>query len=62
MSLDGILHVTVQPRSYTAATFRVFIDTLLDTMNPYPQPNSVIVMDNASIHKVDGLREMIEAR
>lgn len=62
LSLDGILHVAVQPKTYTGAAFRTFIDGLLDEMNDYPQPNSVIVMDNASIHKGAELREMIEAR
>ena len=30
-------------------------------MQPWPLPNSVLVMDNAAIHRVDGVREMIEA-
>ncbi|KAJ6479793.1 hypothetical protein C8R45DRAFT_832487 [Mycena sanguinolenta] len=38
------------------------VETLLDNMNPYPQHNSVIVMDNASTHHFDGIREIIEAR
>ena len=42
--------------------FNQFIDLLLDNMNPYPQKNSVIVMDNASIHKSPQLRGMIEER
>jgi len=39
-----------------------FVDGLLDHMNPWPQKNSVVVMDNASIHKVEGIRELIENR
>ena len=31
-------------------------------MNEFPGPNSVIVMDNASIHKSWELRDMIERR
>jgi hypothetical protein len=31
-------------------------------MNPFPQQNSVLVMDNASIHKSAELQEMVEAR
>lgn len=30
-------------------------------MNKWPLPNSVLIIDNASIHKVDGIREMVEA-
>jgi transposase len=31
-------------------------------MNEWPLPNSVLVIDNASIHKVPGIREMVEER
>ncbi|KIK11608.1 hypothetical protein PISMIDRAFT_31810, partial [Pisolithus microcarpus 441] len=51
LSLDGVLHLDIQECAYTAATFNEFINNLLDNMNPFPQKNSVIVMDNASIHK-----------
>ncbi|KAK7026959.1 Homeodomain-like protein, partial [Favolaschia claudopus] len=37
--------------SFTTETFIDFIDGLLDQMNPFPGPNSVIVMDNCRIHK-----------
>ena len=29
-------------------------------MNKWPLPNSVLVVDNASIHKVAGIREMVK--
>ncbi|THU97005.1 hypothetical protein K435DRAFT_663402 [Dendrothele bispora CBS 962.96] len=62
LSLDGILHLEVKKKSYTSESFNAFIDTLLDNMNPFPQNNSVLIMDNASIRKSAELREMIEAR
>ena len=31
-------------------------------MNEWPLPKSVLVVDNASIHKVAGIREMVEER
>ena len=62
MSLDGILHLAIQDCPYTALQFNSFVDALLDNMNPFPQPNSVIVMDNASIHKSDELCQMIDER
>lgn len=62
MSLDGILHLAIQDCPYTAIQFNSFIEALLDNMNPFPQSNSVIVMDNASIHKSQGLHQMIEER
>ena len=30
-------------------------------MNKWPLPHSVLVVDNASIHKVPGIRELVEA-
>ncbi len=33
---------------------------LLDHMHPWPLPNLVVIMDNAAIHKVDGIWEMVE--
>jgi len=30
-------------------------------MNPYPQPRSVLVMDNCNTHKSDAVREAVEA-
>jgi hypothetical protein len=41
--------------SWTAVEFAKYIDILLDQMNPYPERNSVLVMDNASTHHFDGL-------
>jgi len=62
MSLDGILHLAIQDVPYTTFQFNNFVDALLDNMNQFPQPNSVIVMDNASIHKSHELRQMVEQR
>jgi len=60
--MDGIIAVEVLDRPFTAATFNKFIEGLLDQMNPWPQRNSVIIMDNASIHKSKELQPMIENR
>ncbi|KAJ7330559.1 hypothetical protein DFH08DRAFT_615775, partial [Mycena albidolilacea] len=60
LSLSGVLHLDVLAGSSNATSFKDFIDGLLDNMNLYPGPNSVIVMDNTSIHKSAVLRLMIE--
>src|ERR1700753_4205662 len=60
MSLDGVLHLTIQDQPYTAVEFNSFIEALLSNMNQLLQPNSVITMDNASIHKSPELCQMIE--
>ena len=60
--LDGILTVKILEGSFDSDSFARFIDGLLCHMNPFPGPNSVIVMDNCRIHKSDLVREMIEER
>ena len=60
MSLDGILHLEVLDRPFIGDEFGDFVKGLLDKMNQWPLSNSVLVMDNASIHKVPGIREMVE--
>jgi len=62
LSLDGTLYLTAQRDAYKSDDFICFISGLLNAMNPYPARNSIIVMDNASIHKVASLRPMIEGR
>ena len=62
LSLDGILHLDVLEGSYTSQLFNEFVDGLLGNMNPFLAQNSVLVMDNASIHKSLLLQQMVEAR
>ena len=62
LSLDGTLYLTAQRDAYKSDDFMCFIRGLLNVMNPYPARNSIIVMDNASIHKAATLRPMIEER
>jgi hypothetical protein len=62
ISLDGVLHLDILTCSWTAKEFRLFVDVLLDKMIPYPQKNSVLVLDNASAHHFEDLQEMVEGR
>jgi transposase len=62
MSVEGILHCDIQVGAYTAEAFDHFVEALLAIMNPFPQQNSVLVMDNAAIHKSDRLVQMCEGR
>ncbi|KAG1742958.1 hypothetical protein EDD22DRAFT_786525, partial [Suillus occidentalis] len=62
LSLDGILHLNVQEYSHTSVDFNHFISTFLNNINPFPQKNSVIVIDNANTHKSVLLNEIIEQR
>jgi DDE superfamily endonuclease len=60
ISLDGIVHLDILENGVTGADFHCFAQDLLPHMNEWPLPNSVLVIDNASIHKVASIREMVE--
>jgi hypothetical protein len=59
---SGILHCDIVEGSFRTDSFALFIQNLLDYMEPFPGPNSVIVMDNCRIHKNSYIQEMIHAR
>ena len=59
---DGIIHCDIVDGSFCMETFMEFIEGLLDKMQPYSAPNSVIVMDNCKIHKHPNVVRMIEER
>lgn len=60
--LDGVIHLEVLNHAFTGHEFANFVDGVLDQMQPWPLPNSVLVMDNAQIHHVPGIQEMVEER
>lgn len=60
LALDRILHLEVVENTVTGNNFRRFVQGLLLRMNKWPLPNSVLVIDNALIHRVDGIREMVQ--
>ena len=62
LSLDGILFAQMVKGSFNGNTFKIFLSGLLMCMNPYPAPNSVLVMDNCAIHHVEGIQEMCDER
>ncbi|KAF9234994.1 hypothetical protein BU15DRAFT_65215 [Melanogaster broomeanus] len=59
---DGFLHCSIVEGSFCTESFTTFISGLLDSMQPFPAPNSVIVMDNCRIHKHPDIQELIESR
>lgn len=61
ISMTGVLSCKVVKGSFTTPLFKGFLEGLLNKMQPYPAPNSVIVMDNAKVHRSPEIHEMIEA-
>ena len=62
ISMTGVLSCNIDEGSFTTLLFKVFLEGLLNEMQPYPAPNSVVIMDNAKVHKSPEICEMIEAR
>ena len=60
LSLNGILHLEVAENTVTSDIFHHFIERLLSYMNKWLLPNLILVIGNASIHKVTGICELIE--
>jgi DDE superfamily endonuclease len=51
-TIDGYIAWEVRQASYTTVTFNEFIrNQVLPLCTPYPGPRSIIVMDNAQIHR-----------
>ena len=64
MSLSGVLECQFENGSVNGVTFRNFIEkSLLPHLMPFNGTNehSVVVMDNAAIHHVEGISELIES-
>jgi transposase len=58
LSCDGILASMSVPSPTDGDVFRAFIEQVLV---PKLEPGHIVVMDNLSAHKVDGVRERIES-
>jgi hypothetical protein len=62
LSLEGVIHLDIFNGSVTAEIFNQFARQLVQLMNPWPGRNSVLVIDNASIHHSAELEQIIAAR
>jgi hypothetical protein len=56
---DGIIHCDIMEGAFNAELFQCFIECLLEQMQTFPSPNSVIVMDNCRIHKNPAILDLI---
>ena len=62
ISLDGMIDCMVVERAFNTKLFTTFIERLLDKMNPFPGLQSVLIINNCSIHKVPEIHKLIESK
>jgi transposase len=55
---DGILLSRIFRGSTNAAIFEDFVEQLLHHCGKFPEPKSVLIMDNASFHRTDRIEQM----
>ncbi|KIK93574.1 hypothetical protein PAXRUDRAFT_48624, partial [Paxillus rubicundulus Ve08.2h10] len=58
---EGIIAVSVVEGPFHHDTFYAFLRDDLLMCNPYPAPQSVLVMDNARIHHSDEIEELVQS-
>ena len=62
ISLDGMIDCIVVEGAFNTELFTTFIERLLNKMNPFSSLQSVLIMDNCSIHKVLEICKLIKSR
>lgn len=55
---DGIVHLRIFQGSTDGALFESFIEELLPFCGRWPNPKSVLIMDNASFHRSDRIDQL----
>ena len=59
---EGVLHCDILEGSFDTTSFYRFIKHTLDLMQPFPGPNSVIVIDNCKIHNHPDIQNLIDSQ
>ena len=63
LTVDGMVntHITNVPGVDAGMFLWILNNIVLPCMEPFPGPNSILILDNASIHHIAGVRELVEA-
>jgi len=62
ITMNGIVYSHIKKGGYNGEEFLEWLEGLLQVMNRYPAPNSVLILDNCCIHHVPGVEECCAAR
>ena len=57
LTVNGVIYSHIKMGAYNGDQFLEWLEGLLEVMNPYPAPNSVLVLDNCRIHHVESLSQ-----
>lgn len=60
ITTNGIIYSHIKTGSYNGEQFLDWLEGLLKVMNPYPLPQSILILDNCCIHHVEGVEEMCQ--
>ncbi|KIK02605.1 hypothetical protein K443DRAFT_38828, partial [Laccaria amethystina LaAM-08-1] len=61
LTLDGIVAYDIYPGSITSELFAKFLrEHIIPLTNPYPGPQSVLILDNCNIHHSEVVRQLVE--
>lgn len=60
IGINGYLEFDINQGSFNGERFAIFIQKVLKKMNPFPGPRSVLLMDNASIHHIEGIQQLCD--
>ncbi|KIO27634.1 hypothetical protein M407DRAFT_44295, partial [Tulasnella calospora MUT 4182] len=61
LTLNGVIAVEILEGGVNRERFADFLSNhLAGLLNPFPQPRSVVVMDNVAIHHGEDIRKIIE--
>ncbi|KAI7960196.1 hypothetical protein MJO29_005264 [Puccinia striiformis f. sp. tritici] len=59
IGIDGVMALALTENTFTGKKFQDYLEwDLIPRMNPYPGPNSILVCDNAKIHKGSRISEI----
>ena len=60
LTVNGMIYSHIKMGAYNGDQFLEWLEGLLQVMNPYPAPSSVLVLDNCRIHHVEGVEELCD--
>jgi len=62
ITVHGLIYTHVKIGGYNGEQFAEWLEGLLEVMNPYLTPKSVLILDNCRIHHVDEVQELCDAK